>query len=148
MTPEIRAMDTLSEPDYAAGWESTVESGDTRSAEQWARATFEGAPRELRAFIVAGWIAVLGLRLAPRSSPDHVLGWTIATNEPDRVIIEAPFRFGTAHNLLSLEGSRVLFATFVRYEKRGGRIVWLSAAPLHQRIIPYLLGRAAMAPGS
>jgi hypothetical protein len=143
VTEEIRAVETLAEPDYAAGWEVTLPPGDARTAEQWARATFEGAPPLLRTFVVAGWITGLGLRLAARSSPDHVLGWRIATNATDRIILAEPFRGGTAHNVVQIDGARVLFATFVRYETRWGRPLWSTVAPLHQRIIPYLLGRAA-----
>jgi hypothetical protein len=140
---EIRALDTLRSPDYAAAWVAGVSDSQARSAEWWARATFEDAPRALRAFIVAGWTTSLGLRLGPRDSPDHVLGWKIVTDAADLIILESQFRFGTAQNLLQVDGSRVLLATFVRYEKRGGRAVWSLAAPLHHRIVPDLLGRAA-----
>jgi hypothetical protein len=143
VTDEIRGLDTLGRPDYAAAWEVTLRGDSTRSAEQWARATFEDAPRALRAFVVFGWTTVLGLRLEPRPSPDRVLGWSFVTTGSDTIILEEPFRYGTAHNVVRVEGSQVLVATFVRYEKRGGRLVWSIAAPLHHRIIPYLLGRAA-----
>jgi len=143
VTDEIRALDTLVGPDYAAAWEVTVKDGDRRSAEQWARATFEGAPRPWRAFIVAGWTMGLGLRLGPRPSPHHVLGWRFVTPEPDEIILQEPFRSGTAHNVLRVESSKVLLATFVRHETPWGRPLWSSVAPLHHRIVPYLLGRAA-----
>jgi hypothetical protein len=145
VTDELRAASTLAEPDYTAAWEVPLSGGHTRSAEQWARATLEDAPRALRAFVVAGWVTVLGLRLGPRPSPDHVLGWRYVTSAADHITLEEPFRFGTAHNVVRVEGSRVLFATFVRYDKRGGRPLWAIVAPLHHRIIPYLLGRAASA---
>jgi hypothetical protein len=143
VTDEIRALDTLARPDYEAAWEVTLRGSAPRSAEQWARAIFEDAPRALRAFVVAGWTTVLGLHLEPRPSPDRVLGWRFVTTGPDTIILEEPFRYGTAHNVVRVEGSGVLLATFVRHEKRGGRLVWSIAAPLHHRIIPYLLGRAA-----
>ena len=59
VTGEFRALDTLAEPDYAAAWAVMDTGAIGRNAEHWARATFEGAPRALRAFIVAGWTAVL-----------------------------------------------------------------------------------------
>ena len=99
--------------------------------------------RALRAFVVAGWTAGLGLRLGPRPSADHVLGWKIELDAPDLIILEATFRFGTAHNVLQVEKSRVLIASFVRNEKRGGRTVWSLVAPLHEQILPYVLGHAA-----
>ena len=68
----IRAVDTLVEPDYADAFEVGITGADTRTAEQWARATFEDAPRASRPFIVAGWTTGLGLRLGLQPSPDHV----------------------------------------------------------------------------
>jgi hypothetical protein len=142
-TDEIRAIDTLDRPDYLAAWEAEVPMGAALSAEQWARAVFEDAPRELQAFIVAGWTAGLGLRLGPRPSVEHVLGWKITVNQPDLIILEVRFRFGTAHNVVRVENSRVQIASYVRNEKWGGRAAWALVAPLHQQILPYLLGRAA-----
>lgn len=140
----LRAADTLAEPHYAAAWEVEIADRDTRSAEQWARATFEEAPRALRTFIVTGWRAGLGLRLAPRPSPNHVLGWKIATSATDLVIlsVQSPL-LGTAHLVFEVEGSRVVLGSFVRYEKRGARIIWAATQPLHHQIVPYLLARAA-----
>jgi len=123
--------------------------GDARTAEQWARATFEDAPRALRAFIVAGWTAGLGLRLGPRPSPDHVLGWRIVTAAPDLITLSVQAALlGTAHIVLQLDSSRVVLASSVLYEKRGARPIWSAVPPVHHRIVPYLLGRAASHPQS
>jgi hypothetical protein len=97
----------------------------------------------MRALVVAGWKLGLGLRLGPVPSDDHVLGWKIASISTDLVILEVKFRFGAAHNIVRVEGPRVVVATFVRHEERGGSTVWAMAAPLHHRIVPYLLGHAA-----
>jgi hypothetical protein len=147
VSEQIRALDTLAEPYYAAAWEVAIAEGDTRSAEQWARAAFEDSPWALRAFVVTGWTIGLGLRLGPRPSPDHVLGWKIATAAPDLIILSVQSAMlGTAHLVLHLDGSRAVLASFVRYEKRGARPIWSVVRPLHHLIIPYLLGRAASRP--
>jgi hypothetical protein len=141
---QIGALDTLAEPNYTAAWEVAIAEGDARSAEQLARATFEDAPRALRAFLVAGWTVGLGLRLGPRTSPDHVLGWQIVTATTDLIVLSVQSALlGTAHIVLQVAGSRVVLASFVRYETRAARPVWSAVQPLHQRIVPYLLGRAA-----
>jgi hypothetical protein len=149
VSEQIRAVDTLAEPHYAAAWEVAIADRDARSAEQWARATFEHAPRALRAFIVAGWTVGLGLRLGPRPSPDHVLGWKSVTAAPDLIILSVQSGLlGTAHIVFQVEGSRVVLASFVRYEKRWARPIWSAVQPVHHRIVPYLLGRAASRPQS
>lgn len=146
---QLRALDTLGEPHYAAAWEVAIADGDTRSAEQWARATFEDAPRALRTFIVTGWTIGLGLRLGPRPSPNHVLGWKIATAATDLIVLSVQAALlGTAHLVFQVEGSRVVVGSFVRYEKRGARLIWAATQPLHHQIVPYLLGRAASRPQS
>jgi hypothetical protein len=120
-------------------------AGDTRSPERWARATWENGPRALSSFILAGWIVGLGFRLGPRPSPDHVQGWAIVSSKPDRIVLEAKSRFMISHNVVQVEDSRVLWTTFVQYEKRSARVFWSLAAPVHHRTLPYLLGRAAAA---
>jgi hypothetical protein len=143
VTEEIRAFDTLAEADYSAAWEVMISAGDRRSAEQWARAIFEGAPRALRAFVVTGWIAGLRLRLGPRRSPDYVLGWTVVTTTPDLVILSVQSWMMTAHLMVSVEEKRVVLGSFVRYEKRGASALWSTVQPLHHQILPYLFGRAS-----
>jgi deazaflavin-dependent oxidoreductase (nitroreductase family) len=48
----------------------------------------------------------------------------------------------TAQNVVAVEDSRVMRTTLVRYPKRSARALWAIAAPVHHRVIPYLLNRA------
>jgi hypothetical protein len=144
VTEHTRNLDTLADPDYAAAWEVIIPVGDTRSAEQWARAIFEDAPPALRAFVVAGWTVGLRLSLGPRPSPDYVLGWKIESATGDQIILSVEsMLIGTAQFVLHLENSQVLLTNFVRYEKPAARQIWSAVQPLHHRIVPYLLGHAA-----
>jgi hypothetical protein len=144
VSAQSRELDTLADPNYAAAWEVVIPDGDARSAEQWARATFEEAPPALRRFIMVGWIAGLRLSLGPRPSPDHVLGWKIESATADQIILSVEsMLIGTAHFLLKVESSRVILTNFVRYEKPAARPIWWAVQPLHHQIVPYLLGHAA-----
>ena|SRR2546423_12122135 len=144
VTQDDRAIDQVGTSNYAAAWEAAAAGVNTRSAERWARAIFEEAPAGLRRFIVAGWIAGLGLRLGPRSSPNHVLGWAIVSRSPDRMILGVhSVVLGTAYFALRVEASRIVLASLVRYEKPWAGAVWSLAKPLHHRIVPYLLAHAA-----
>jgi hypothetical protein len=140
---EIRATEILADSDYTFACEVGVAPTDGRSAEQWVRDVFEGAPLALRHFVVLGWIVALGVRLGPRPSSHHVLGWRIAHSTEETIVLEAPFRFGKACNVLRVESSRVVLVTFVRYEKPLARAVWSIAAVFHERVIPYLMSHAA-----
>jgi hypothetical protein len=132
---------TLAGADYASGFETARAATDTRSPEQWARATWEGAPRGVRGFLVTGWKLGLGLRLG--SGSDHVLGWTVVTATPETIVLEARSGLLTAHNMVRVEDTRVLWTTFVRYEKPSARLLWRAAAPVHHLTLPYLLKLAA-----
>src|SRR5438132_7170862 len=84
---EIGARQGLAAPDFAYACQLDLNTPATQSAEQWARAVFEDAPRLLRSFIVSGWIVGLGLRLGPRRSRSYVLGWSIVSNTPEVIVL-------------------------------------------------------------
>lgn len=135
--------DTLASPDYASAFEVTSAAGDQRSPEQWVRDVFEGAPRAARWFVLLGWRYALGLRLGPRPSPAHVLGWRIVRRTPDSITLEVRSALVTAHKLLRVERSRVVMTTFVRYDRPFASALWSAVTPVHHRTEPYLLGHAA-----
>lgn len=110
-----------------------------RSAEQWARAIFEDAPAATRDRLVTGW-PLLGLRLGPLASDEHVLGWRIASNRPDRVLLTAD---GSPEMLAELLVERVhgglRFASFVALLSPAAREVWGEVGPRHERTVRELL---------
>jgi hypothetical protein len=138
--------DPLGRSDYASAFAVSRRAGDERSAEQWARAAFEGAPAALRTFVVVGWRYGLGFRLGPRGSAAHVLGWKIASSTPEVVVLTLQSPLVTAHKVVRVDAARVAMTTFVRYERAPARALWSAAAPVHHRTEPYLLGRAAASP--
>lgn len=134
--------------DYADAFEVRVPDPDQRSAEQWLRCGFGQAPPALRWTIVVAHRHVLGFRLAPVSSPDHVVGWTVVDAQPDVIHLEA------ASPLLSaaMVGRRAnatttTLTTCLTYERPRAAQVWRMLGPLHRRIAPYLLNRAAAMAG-
>ncbi len=98
----------------------------------------EGAPLPVRWFLLLGWRAGLGLRLGPRSSPEHVLGWRIAAREPDAVRLELQSVLMTAELVLRVAGSTAALASSVSYTRRAARPLWAMALPVHRRVVPYL----------
>ncbi|MFD8534772.1 DUF2867 domain-containing protein [Streptomyces rubrogriseus] len=113
-----------------------------RTAEQWARTTFEDTPAPLRTLLRVGWSGVLGLRLGPRVSARHVIGWRTVESAPDRIAVEARAPSLTVRNVVTVDAVRLLWATYVRFEDRSGRLLWSLAAPVHHLVVPLLLGRA------
>jgi len=147
MPDEIDARQDLVPANFSYACELTLDTATAQSAEQWARGVFEGAPRLLRWFIVTGWIVGLGLRLAPRRSRSHVLGWNIVSNSPEVIVLGVESFMLTARVVVRVRESTVVHATFVRYERAPARIVWPIAAVVHRRVIPFLLRNAATLTG-
>lgn len=122
--------------------EVTRPAADTRTAEDWARATWEGAPAPLRAFMLTGW-RMLGFELGPRPSPEHVLGWPILKSTPDMIVLQVPSKFLDAQNMVELTATKVHWTTTVRPSNATGRTLWRVAEPLHVLSLPLVLNLAA-----
>lgn len=127
-------------PDYTSTLDIARPSGDRRTAEQWARAVWEQAPAPVRIFLRLGW-RCLGLR--GRSAPQRVLGWRVAESVPERVVLDIPSRIMTARNVIRLDERKVRWTTDVDFDRAPARLLWCMAAPMHQRLIPAQLRRAA-----
>ncbi len=127
---------------YASAFAASAIDLPSRTPEHWARAAFEDAPPALQWLLRAGWLGVLGLRLGPRSSAKHVLGWPVAESEPSAIVMEAHSPLLIARNVVSVDDSGLIWSTYVRFESRVGRAVWAAIAPVHHWIIPLLLRRA------
>ncbi|MFE0766493.1 DUF2867 domain-containing protein [Streptomyces smyrnaeus] len=133
---------------YMSAYE--VPAPDARSAtpEQWGRATFEGAPAPVRGFLGMGWTQVLRLRLGPRSSHDHILGWHLSgpvstqDDDFDSLVLEGHSGLVATYNIVMVKSAAVVWATAVHFRKPAGRVVWRTAQPVHQLTVPTLLKRA------
>jgi Protein of unknown function (DUF2867) len=128
-------------PDYSDNFEARTGGAD-RSAEQWARAMFEGAPVGMRTFLVRTW-PLFGVRLGPLHTADYVLGWRIVKNTPDFVVLQVRSAAGVTVRLVVQAGEgSVLAGTFVRCEGLPGRVLWFAIAPIHRLVMSRLLGEA------
>jgi hypothetical protein len=143
----IAATFARSTANYAAAFALTTDTAETRTAHEWVREVFEGAPAALRWCMVFGWRRALGLNLANRPSDDHVLGWAVA--EGDLVAASAELlaesRFLRARNIVMVEPSTVTWVTLVHYSHAVAPLLWAIARPIHHLTIRYLLARAARA---
>jgi hypothetical protein len=135
----IRRLAPLADPDYVDVFTLRTSRATDRSSEAWARAVLEqtpvgrSAPRLWRA---------LGLRLGPRSSPDHVQGWRIADRGDGWIRLEASSWFMTAHAVVHVEEGRVAVALFLRYEHAVAALIWPPVSLMHRRAVPVMLRQA------
>jgi len=134
-----------SERDFACAYEIAIASGDKRSSEEWARDIWEGAPAPVRWFMIAGWRFVLRLRLGPLHSPDNILGWRIVDRSADETVCQLGSGLLDARNIFQRADGALIWSTFVSYERRGARVIWLPVSLVHRLLVRISLQRAAAA---
>jgi hypothetical protein len=132
----------LTEPDYldATEWPG----GDpARTAEDWARAVFEGAPGPVRTVLRLGWRWGLQLRLGPFPAAGHILGWPILESGPDRLVLGVRSAvLGPCRLVVEVDPDRMLLSTAIRYGHRFSRPVWTVVGPVHRVVTRLLVTRA------
>ena len=131
-------------PDYADSFEIRLRDPDSHPAEQWARVSLEQAAPVVRRIIQFVHAHVARFQLGPPADPDYVLGWQIVTSVPDVLHIETSGPLARAEIIArSVSPTRKTASTFLFYERPLTQFLWFAIGPLHRRIAPYLLARAA-----
>jgi hypothetical protein len=136
----VRSLTTLADPDYVDLFTITTAMAADRSAEQWARAALEQAPvsrRNARRL----W-RIMGLRLGPRDSADHVQGWKIAGRGDNWLRLETASWYMTAQAICLVEGTQVSISLSLRYDRPVAAHVWALVRGPHQRAVPAMLHQA------
>ncbi|MEV4807312.1 DUF2867 domain-containing protein [Nonomuraea sp. NPDC049421] len=138
----VRRITATGTADYQDVFEVTI--SERRSPEQWARAVFQDAPPPVRWFLLLGWRALLGLRLRrPLSSAHHILGWQVAASDGATIRLALSSPLMNAQLLFRVSDDALTLTTDIAYLDRAGWLIWALVAPVHRRMIPYLLTRAA-----
>jgi hypothetical protein len=131
--------------DYTDVFEAPILPGDTRTAEQMFRDAL-GQRRSAGADVVS-WIHrhVLGFRLGPPSSPDHLIGWPIVRSDSDEMVLATNGPLMRGELTLRREGGRrATLTTRVHYHRTvAARTVWAAVGPVHRVIAPRLIQRAS-----
>jgi hypothetical protein len=135
----IRSLDPFDKPDYVDLFTLTTDGALDRSPEQWARAVLEGTPLGQSARSL--W-RLLGLRLGPPHSADHVQGWRIADGGDDWMRLETDSWFMTGHAVVRLDERHVSVALFLRHDQPLAALVWPPVAVMHRRGVPAMLRQA------
>lgn len=134
--------------DYADAFAVRVPHPDRRSAEAWLRCGLEEAPGPVRAVIRVAHRYVLRFRLLPATEPQQVLGWRIEEARPDLIHVTASSPTMRAVLVVRRPDEyEATITTLLSYERpTTARFLWRLVGPLHRRIAPLLLERAAVPP--
>ncbi len=133
----VLALSSFTDIDYADQFSRATDVD--AAPEQWARAMFGDVPDVAERFI---WRVLLHLRLSRGRSPATVAGWRIGDRGEDWVRLEAGSWFLTANLLVRAADGRVSLGTFVHYDRRVGRAVWVPLSAVHRRLAPRVLREA------
>lgn len=135
----IRDLTTLRDPDYWDLFTIGTRGLSIGSAEEWARALVEGAAGLGGQFV---YRVLLGLRLAWRSSPEHVGGWKIERRGETWVRVEASSWLLTAQVIVQVDDDRVSVATLIHELRPVAALVWRLVSVGHREALPGLLRQA------
>ena len=134
----VRSLTTFTDPDYVDLFTVTTPAAADRPAEEWARAVLGYAGgRPARVL----W-RLMGLRLGPRHSRDHVQGWKIAARGDNWLRVETASRYMTAQAACLVEEGQVSISLSLRYDRPIAALVWAVVSGTHQRAIPAMLREA------
>ncbi|MDP3858250.1 MAG: hypothetical protein Q8Q73_10885 [Stagnimonas sp.] len=129
--------------DYADAFEIGRNRSDHRHAESWVRDAFGHLPLTSRRFGMLAHRHLLGFRLGPWSSPDHIFGWHIAESRPDVLHLEASGNIMDGRMIWRLKDDRLVMTTFVKYNRpRLAAGIWALAGRIHRDAVPGLLANA------
>jgi hypothetical protein len=137
---DTRALSSLPEIDYVDLFTLELDSDPGVSPERWARAMFGHVPSVGERLI---WRGLLGLRLSSRRSPDAVAGWRIGGRGVGWIRLETESWFLSCNLLVQATGEQVSLATFLRYDRPVGHLVWPPLSALHRGLVPGVLRGAA-----
>ncbi|HSZ14566.1 MAG TPA: hypothetical protein VK790_11090 [Solirubrobacteraceae bacterium] len=141
MPESIRSREDLAGCQRVLSYELRIDDAASTTPEQWARATFEGAPTPIPWFLALGFELGLGLKLQ-RREPDRVLGWQTHTEPANTVTLAASSPLIDGYNVVTVSDACVVWTTLVRYRKGIGRPIWRLTEPLHRVLLPYILSHA------
>jgi hypothetical protein len=138
---DVRVLTTIDKPDYVDLFTIKTPKAQEWSAERWMRAILEEAPLSLRN--ARRLWRIMGLRLGPRSSPDHVQGWRIAARGDTWIRAETSCWYLTAQAICLVEEAQVLVSLSLRYDRPLVAVpVWTLVCGPHQRALPAMLRQA------
>lgn len=126
--------------DYADAFGITRRRDDRRDASHWARDALDRAPRAFRAIVPVLWHRLVGFRLGPRPSADHILGWRIVESSPEVIYLRTESWLMAAAIVVRVADAEVRMITYLQFRRpRPARPLWVVLGPIHRFLVPRLL---------
>lgn len=139
----VRSHVTLDDPDYVDLFTEAAPHAPEASAETWARTILEETPLAQRGARKL-W-RLMGMRLGPSGSPDHVQGWKIdAVADDDRWIrLELASWYLTAQAIVLVDDDQVSLSVSLHHDRPlVAKPIWRLIVARHQQAVPAMLHQA------
>jgi hypothetical protein len=137
----VLSLITLADLNYVDLFTVTTPEAAANSAEEWARAVLERAPLARRNARML-W-RLIGLRLGPPYSIDHVQGWEIAARGDNWIRLETASWYMAGQAICLVEEGHVSVSLSLHYTSPFAKVVWALIESPHQRGLPVMLQQAA-----
>jgi|SRR5947209_273857 len=141
--PSSRALSSLGRIDYEDAFVIGMPPGQAVPATDWAKAALEGATSRLGREL---WSALATIGVLPRAQPARservIVGWAVRRATPEVAVLAADAPLGLCAELLFETRQRIIrWSTFVQLDTAPARAAWAVLAPVHRRVVTYLLER-------
>lgn len=123
---------------YADQFTVMLDPGDL-NATGWARRILEETPSGRGA---PSFWRLIGIRLGPRPSSDHIQGWRLVSADPGAVVLEARTPYLKARAVIEVEPTDLALALLVQYDHPVAAVLWPPIGVVHRRGVPQMLREA------
>jgi hypothetical protein len=150
----VREVEVASEPllggahyDYADSFEVVLHDPDAHSAEQWVRTALDQSPGSLATLIRLVHRHVIGFRLGPAFTDEHIIGWQVVHSSQDIMQMQASGPVVRAVIVARRKTpTKMTLTTFLFYRRPArAKLLWVAIRPVHKRAASDLMSRAAKA---
>jgi hypothetical protein len=136
----VRDLSSFEHPNYVDCFVLDTRYASAGSPEDWARAMLEESSLSHNARVL--W-TVMGLRMGPPHSADHVQGWWIESHNDRWLRLETSSWYLSACVVLLVEPERVSASLSLRYDSRVAPFIWTLISDRHQKAVPVMMRQAS-----
>jgi hypothetical protein len=137
---QVLSLITLAELNYVDMFTITTPEATANSPEEWARAVLERAPLARRNARVL-W-RLMGLRLGPPHSADHVQGWKIVARGDNWLRLETASWYLAGQAICLVEDGQVSISLSLHYTSPFAKVMWRIIEDAHKRGVSVMLRQA------
>ena len=135
----VRNLSSFEHPNYIDCFAMDTPYASGCAPEVWARAMLEESSLSRDARVL--W-TLMGLRLGPPASLDHVQGWRIERQGDDWMRLQTSSWYLSAGVLFLVEPDRLLASLSLRYDAPVARLIWAVVSNRHQKAVPVMMRQA------